>query len=874
MLIDPQMSCSDDRSLNSNQKMELQRYINRLGVAKKKAEKKITDLGGEFAKAQTMAWWQDPNKESDFKGLLTSERLIHSSTGLFHFMEFMERNSAMKYVQFLLMADSFKKLAADPKPDKYQELREDAKNIFQLYLNRTSPQAVPVSDALVEEIEDYVSDDPKRPDNYGCVIRAHDQVVEYVNHEYVKKFVDSDLYYRLAVDPAFIKEMADQTSAIPAPPAAAGAVSIISPTATLPTSQAPTPALPAASSSSSSSSPPFSTSLTSTLPLAATSPQDPPSTRSLSELDLGTSESPSTPPASFHSGGKSPTYGGDLGDEKEPRMVKKDSRSDLHLDVEGGEPSSSEALRSLVSDDEEDMLRQSDTVSTVEAAFQDVIHSAEAQAAAAAAAVTQDRPKMDIYVYDGSHEKMVPDVDDVDLAPPGDLLGRKTTLNEITEAIDNITHKESILDTLIKKALKKKGSEKNNELRILQMSKSKYQRELQELMFRKGKLENQESKDVLTPGLCNIQISTSTIGYENGKPFAMYVIEVHRNDPLNPSGWVVARRYREFFDLHNKLRVKFPLVNDFDLPGKKMMNLFKLNSKFVEERRVNLQSYLQLLLDNKDVCRCDELREFLCQREQRFAGSSAKGEGEFGDITQEPPEPDKGILPKYVKQMSDLSREALSGVVRPFSDVIGDLISSASTVERIGSDLENIQKTAAETQAQAEAATGGKPGSEEAQSPYETKSEDGEEPAYKPEGFTSLSEPLCNLIIELFEMKERSSFLRRQAVLVILQQILGGTIERKVSENIEWNVNEENIVYYLDKFQQTWWPDGKMAESWPVRNPAQREATKGEARQKLVTVLPMFFSSMIGSENSRRGGVRLFDGEDPGSLHHIFIPPY
>jgi len=217
------------------------------------------------------------------------------------------------------------------------------------------------------------------------------------------------------------------------------------------------------------------------------------------------------------------------------------------------------------------------------------------------------------------------------------LLARKATLIEINEAIDKITHKESILDTLIKKALKKKGAEKNNELRILQMSKTKYQKELQELMYRRSKLENQESKDVLTPGLCNIQISTSTIGYENGKPFAMYVIEVHRNDPLNPSGWVVARRYREFFDLHNKLRVKFSIVNDFDLPGKKMMSLFKLNSKFVEERRVALQYYLQLLLDNKDICRCDELREFLCQREQKYAGhSGGKGEGEFGDITQEP----------------------------------------------------------------------------------------------------------------------------------------------------------------------------------------------------------------------------------------------
>ena len=33
-------------------------------------------------------------------------------------------------------------------------------------------------------------------------------------------------------------------------------------------------------------------------------------------------------------------------------------------------------------------------------------------------------------------------------------------------------------------------------------------------------------------------------------------------------------------------------------------------------------------------------------------------------------------------------------------------------------------------------------------------------------------------MLELFDMNERNNFLRRQAVLVILQEIMGGTIER------------------------------------------------------------------------------------------------
>jgi len=39
---------TDDKGLLPTQRLELQRYINRLGIAKKRAEKKITDLGGEY----------------------------------------------------------------------------------------------------------------------------------------------------------------------------------------------------------------------------------------------------------------------------------------------------------------------------------------------------------------------------------------------------------------------------------------------------------------------------------------------------------------------------------------------------------------------------------------------------------------------------------------------------------------------------------------------------------------------------------------------------------------------------------------------------------------------------------------------------------
>lgn len=49
------------------------------------------------------------------------------------------------------------------------------------------------------------------------------------------------------------------------------------------------------------------------------------------------------------------------------------------------------------------------------------------------------------------------------------------------------------------------------------------------------------------------------------------------------------------------------------------------------------------------------------------------------------------------------------------------------------------------------------------------------------EGETStstFSAPICDLILAVFELNKKDNWLRRQAIVIILQQVLGGTIER------------------------------------------------------------------------------------------------
>lgn len=45
-------------------------------------------------------------------------------------------------------------------------------------------------------------------------------------------------------------------------------------------------------------------------------------------------------------------------------------------------------------------------------------------------------------------------------------------------------------------------------------------------------------------------------------------------------------------------------------------------------------------------------------------------------------------------------------------------------------------------------------------------------------GSSTFSSPICDLMLAVFELDKKNNWLRRQAIVIILQQVLGGTIER------------------------------------------------------------------------------------------------
>jgi sorting nexin-25 len=69
-------------------------------------------------------------------------------------------------------------------------------------------------------------------------------------------------------------------------------------------------------------------------------------------------------------------------------------------------------------------------------------------------------------------------------------------------------------------------------------------------------------------------------------------------------------------------------------------------------------------------------------------------------------------------------------------------------------------------------------------------------------GPSSFSTPICDLILSVFELDQQNNWFRRQATVIILQQVLGGTIERWGKDiSRKAAVAEWIIVNFVKRFE-------------------------------------------------------------------------
>jgi len=93
---------------------------------------------------------------------------------------------------------------------------------------------------------------------------------------------------------------------------------------------------------------------------------------------------------------------------------------------------------------------------------------------------------------------------------------------------------------------------------------------------------------------------------------------------------------------------------------------------------------------------------------------------------------------------------------------------------------------------------------------------------------------------------------------IILQQVLGGTIERKIRDNFKILLSESRLLSYITLLREGLWPGGKLKPPGIPRSPEERIRTRDEANRKLSFLVPDLAANMIGRTNARRGARRIF----------------
>lgn len=70
---------------------------------------------------------------------------------------------------------------------------------------------------------------------------------------------------------------------------------------------------------------------------------------------------------------------------------------------------------------------------------------------------------------------------------------------------------------------------------------------------------------------------------------------------------------------------------------------------------------------------------------------------------------------------------------------------------------------------------------------------------------------------------------------------------RQIRDTVHWIFSEQMLVYYINVFRDTFWPNGKLAPHNKIRSDAEHRETKEKAQQKLLDNIPGICSPPLPS---------------------------
>ncbi|VEU19418.1 DEKNAAC100183 [Brettanomyces naardenensis] len=440
---------------------------------------------------------------------------------------------------------------------------------------------------------------------------------------------------------------------------------------------------------------------------------------------------------------------------------------------------------------------------------------------------------------------------EVRVAAPGDL-NLVDEINKLGIEIDRLKQQLLIISTLLSKA---ELTSNTSELKILNKSKDSLEREVQLRELQRQQYTVQQSESSLF-NRSKVSIQSYITAKEDGRDFVMYLIEVQRvsNDDPNVvvAGWLVARRFSQFYKLHKYLRVRHPEIGDLDFPKRKVVMKFQ-QPALLEERKRKLEEYLRKLICINTVCSDRVFRDFLSSDvftlDLNDDSSSTKSTTTittnlYNRIWDQLLHFQLGEDPNATIDASNEKED------RPLpGDIHNPKFDSTPEMRKELSILD-----------------------EETDTPSGSPDYEGLNGETKPENFPSVR-PLFDLMVTVFQLNKSKVWLGGRALVIILQQLLGSTIERVVRENVDGRIKKEsNVFALLTGLQNSLWPNGDFRKHGKERTSIEKARTKQQARYMLVTFAMDSCSRIFGRQNSRYAAELTFDSlQNPLLNKHLAL---
>ncbi|OJZ87954.1 hypothetical protein ASPFODRAFT_130051 [Aspergillus luchuensis CBS 106.47] len=840
-------------------------YLRRLETGKRVLDQKVAKLSapGGTQMSHASAAVSHFRRKNSIPQEASLVDVMHDASGLSYFMEFMDRQQLMSLVQFWIVVDGFRNPLEDDFGDESSPTstswtpadRSDMALISETYLSKPE---LKVSDESRRVVKAFLSAGKRATSEQyrkarTVILSTQSAVLDKLQEIYYPKFKQSDLYYKyLASDEA--------SQAGPQSPQQS------SPNIAEVPERRPLPPLMSRTSSQPGARP-------KDLRRAAVSSSD---VRSMGKLF----DDDESSRRSFDSERSAPLFDDDY--DTDPLAM---STQSLGKDSQNGETEANQnqvienmeaALNDIIASEPkntriEDLKNVDVSPSALPASDPFPRSPRSSMDIPRADSRTEDRikpsiaslglvdrssrqgvfdddlfPEQQKYIEDEYEEPMGTDTDPADQvheAAPGDL-GLTEAIEALTADIDKLGSQESVVDTLTRKA---ELTNNTAELRILRKSKASIQREIHRKEMQRQQYIIQESDNSLY-GRSTVRIKSIVVGKEeDGREFAMYVVEVQRNagEQMPAASWAVARRYSEFHELHQKLRMRYPSVRHLEFPRRRVV--LKLQKEFLQKRRLALEAYLQKLLLLPEVCRSRDLRAFLSQR---------------------------AIIPRNENQSSTTNGETKDLVTRIYNSVadgMDDFLGNFGVLDQLSTAGQSLISAA--TNQQSTTSTTVSPGdtglaTEDAVTAAEAEAELN---AFEDRELEPFIKPICDLFLEAFELNKGNNWLRGRAVVVVLHQLLGGTIERKVREGARSLVQDDSLLRYITLIKDTMWPGGVLRQS-RVRTASERLKSRTEASLVLATLIPDLAGNVVGRANAQAAARRIFATLNNRRLNaHLFF---